>query len=1004
MFDSTQTQIGSTTGGKGGDIVIQTDKLYKSTTFSILASNPLTNCADTLDTKPTVGVNVTATVNASSPQSVICEGDTVQLFGSIGGAATYASWSSSGLKGRFIFKANSLDALYIPGDDDISSANVILTLTTNDPDGPGECLAIAVDIKIKINKKPAVFFSFASADNYCIDASPVDLTNFVSIQGGTFSGKGVTGNNFDPSVAGSGTHTLNYALTDMATGCTNLSAADIIVNKLPVIDFSGLSPSYCKDTSNQVIKLIPINDDPNGTGVFYGFLGLSIDGKFIPGVLDPGIYTINYKFTNSKNCTNIISKKVKISPLPVAGFTVQNFCVGKKVVFKDISTVDNTLGNKITQWFWDFGDGDPTGNTLQNPIKFYALTGTYPVSLTVSTDDGCRNTFTSSVTIGEIATPNFTWSGGCEGGPTYFEGKADGLVTTWKWDFGDPSSGNLDTLSGMNAFHQYATPGEYFVRLRIGTAEGCINDVVKKVYVLPYKVITSNAQYFEGFEQGKGGWVADNLQQDTLYSWKLKNPSGSIINKAYQGTSAWVTDYKSDSSYLPNENSYVYSPCFNITGLKKPIISLYIFNSTEISRDGAVLQVSTDGGKTWKRLGDINSGLNWFNTGPILSNPGQQPAGEGAVGWSGTDSLWKRAVYNLDDYLIYPSVRFRLAFSSNGDNILTRPFDGFAFDNVSITERDHIVFLEHFTNITNAENVSENNFITSIVNNSNDEAIAVQYHTNFPVPNDPFYLANPNDLSARALYYGIPSTPRTVVDGNTFNTKLSTQPGGVNFYKTQKLNVPEFKINLQLTPGPNNSIKINADIKSTSDNNDSVWVQFLLIEKNINKDGINYRNVVRKIFPDVTGIKLFKQWTTGNLITLPTQNLILNNNFISDPSQVAVVMVVQNYISKEVYQCAYAEPNFTPDIISGIENFEETGISVFPNPADEELKIKIAGRLGKTNWVIFDPLGKERLNGTFIQGEENNLINTRALSAGNYVLKIMGNNNFSKAISIIIIH
>ncbi len=1006
LYDSTNTQVGATIGGTGGDVLINTGNLYKTTKFSVLAFNPNTNCKDTLDSKPVVGVTVTAQVSASSPQSLICEGDTISLFGSISGAASFASWSSSGIKGRFIFTANSYNARYIPGADDITAGRVTLTLTTNDPDGPGPCLAIAIDVDVNINRKPVVFFSDAGADNYCFDAAPVDLTVFVSPKGGTFSGAGVAGSKFYPSLAGAGTHTISYTIIDSVSNCKNISNADIIVNKLPAIDFVGLSATYCKDTSNQVVKLIPINDDPNGSGVFYGFLGLTINGTFIPGVLAPGVYTINYKFTNSNGCTNIITKQVKISPIPKADFIADNFCVGKKVVFNDASTIDNTLGDKIIQWFWDFGDGDPTGNNFQNPIKYYAFPGTYIISLTVVSNNGCRSTVTGKVTIGEIATPSFTWSGGCEGGATYFSGNIISGIDTYKWDFGDPASGNLDTTSGTNVQHQYSTPGTYLVRLRIGNTKGCVNDIIKKVYVLPYITITRNKQYFEGFEQGSGGWVADNLLQDSLYSWKLKTPSASKqkIKKAYEGSNAWVTDYKPDTSYLPNENSYVYSPCFNISDLKKPIVSLYIFNSTEPFRDGAVMQVSIDGGKTWDRLGDLNSGLHWFNAGPILSNPGQQPAGAGAVGWSGTDSLWRRAVYNLDNYINASTLRFRIAFSSNGDNVLTQPFDGFAFDNVSITERDHIVLLEHFTNTANAESIAEDAVINDLVFNTNDEAIEVQYHTDFPGTGDPFFNSNPNDLSAKALFYGIPQTPRTVIDGSFTNIKLSNSPIMKTYFNTQKLSVPKYKIDVALSAGEKNIIAVSSKIKSTGISNDTLTVQYLLVEKSASIGNQNFRNIVRKIFPDVTGVKLFNSWIAGTEITMPIQNLFLNTNIVKDPKNLAIVVVVQNYATKEVYQCAYIELNFTPDVINGNEDEKLSGIYLYPNPAGEEVKIIIKNNNSdKLSWYLYDVLGNEKLNGKFNSSEEN-VINIKNINAGNYILKIIKNDASIKNARLVIVH
>ncbi|REK51802.1 MAG: PKD domain-containing protein [Bacteroidetes bacterium] len=57
---------------------------------------------------------------------------------------------------------------------------------------------------------------------------------------------------------------------------------------------------------------------------------------------------------------------------------------------------DNSSANAIS-WTWDFGDGN-TSN-MQNPAHTYSVPGTYQISLTVSTSDGCEHTSTQSITV-----------------------------------------------------------------------------------------------------------------------------------------------------------------------------------------------------------------------------------------------------------------------------------------------------------------------------------------------------------------------------------------------------------------------------------------------------------------------------------------------------------------------------------------------------------------------------------------------------------------------------
>ena len=66
----------------------------------------------------------------------------------------------------------------------------------------------------------------------------------------------------------------------------------------------------------------------------------------------------------------------------------------KGVTFTDLSTDSD---GTIVSWFWDFGDGKTS--TEQNPRHWYSGYGTYTVTLTVTDDDGARNSQSKTVTF-----------------------------------------------------------------------------------------------------------------------------------------------------------------------------------------------------------------------------------------------------------------------------------------------------------------------------------------------------------------------------------------------------------------------------------------------------------------------------------------------------------------------------------------------------------------------------------------------------------------------------
>jgi large repetitive protein len=91
----------------------------------------ITDCAD-----PTACKTNPATANAGN-DATICAATSYKLAGTIGGAATSSTWTTSGT-GTFS-DPTALSATYTPSMADIEKGTVTLTLKTDDPDGAGTC-------------------------------------------------------------------------------------------------------------------------------------------------------------------------------------------------------------------------------------------------------------------------------------------------------------------------------------------------------------------------------------------------------------------------------------------------------------------------------------------------------------------------------------------------------------------------------------------------------------------------------------------------------------------------------------------------------------------------------------------------------------------------------------------------------------------------------------------------------------------------------------------------
>jgi PKD repeat protein len=524
----------------------------------------------------------------------------------------------------------------------------------------------------------------------------------------------------------------------------------------------------------------------------------------------------------------------------------------------------------------------------------------------------------------------------------------------------------------------YRQPGKYMVSLTVASNYSCSATITKEIYILPS---VASYPYEAGFESSTQGWVADGLHS----SWQQGKPSGIAIKQAATGEHVWMTNLS--GAYHDNEKSYVYSPCFDFTSLKRPMISMNIWSHSQKGFDGAVLQASIDGGASWQNVGGINEGIEWYNQSAIIGNPGQQVIGQ--VGWSGVDTLWRNAKYILDEFKGKSSVRFRMAFGSNNDNPPDVQLDGFAFDDVYIGERDRIVLLEHFTNTSNPEANLENTFIDNQRNGNSEEVIIIQYHTNFP-GRDQLNEANKADPSARALYYGVPQTPRTALDGYIENEKFSQW--GVPALKRRKLVSSPFSIEIDFpATATAGTLAISAKLTALLKVEGNLFVHIAVIEKEVTdlyEGAPTFENVLRKMLPNAAGTQLNQTWLPGAFETFNQSWELVH---IKDPSQLAVVVFVQDEQTREIYQAAIKQPTVVPQVITSVGDDLATSdaVNLYPNPASDRTNVVFGHRLTSDHeWAVYDVVGKLVSKGIARKGQQSFTLDTSTYAEGSYLIQI----------------
>ncbi|MFN4285268.1 MAG: S8 family serine peptidase [Lacibacter sp.] len=192
--------------------------------------------------------------------------------------------------------------------------------------------------------------------------------------------------------------------------------------------------------------------------------------------------------------------------------------------------------------------------------------------------------------------------------------------------------------------------------------------------------------YLERFEDSNGGYFTTPAYSS--WKWGTTEPrSRNVVNRAANGNRGWFTNLS--GTYKPNESSWLYSPCFDLSTLTQPVLSFAHISQQENNFDFHTIEYTTDNGQTWQRLGTQNSGTNWFDA------PAQI--------WNTSLPRWH--VSSIDIPVNAPSVRFRWLFSSD----LLNQFQGIGIDDIHIFEKESIYTGSDVTNLT--QPVQGNNWV-----------------------------------------------------------------------------------------------------------------------------------------------------------------------------------------------------------------------------------------------------------------------------------------------------
>ncbi|HRG88119.1 MAG TPA: PKD domain-containing protein [Chitinophagales bacterium] len=308
-----------------------------------------------------------------------------------------------------------------------------------------------------INIRPQIFFNQLPATaQFCAGDSLVWNTGYPA-NGFTFAWS--NGEN-TPAISIKNSGTYQVTITDNANSNCQLTSTgvSVVVDTFPNYTL-GADTSFCAGNRLNFIYADSLQSILWSNGDTTRETVISTAG--------------NYSVTavNANGCVAEDEIYVSIKGIaPDVNFSNSIICATDTISFIDLTLPPN--GVPLQSWVWDFGDGNT--DTLPNTTHVYAGPGTYTVVLTVTTDSGCVNTLSKTLTGYLKPEANFISKVSCAEAETKFTDLSTttlpAQVQLRKWYFG-----TLDSSILQDPVYSFNQQGKYLVTLRVTNTDGCVS-------------------------------------------------------------------------------------------------------------------------------------------------------------------------------------------------------------------------------------------------------------------------------------------------------------------------------------------------------------------------------------------------------------------------------------------------------------------------------------------------------------------------------------------------
>lgn len=489
----------------------------------------------------TVGVDSPAIVDAGVVKDTICaNAGIIPVNGTVTGVGMSSTWSTLGT-GTF-GNPNNLSTVYNISSSDTTSGIIKLVLSSSG----GSCPSVKDTITYIILKAP--FIEAGANLNVCknayvaLNATITGVTSsgiWTSSGTGTFTPTiGSLNGYYIPSSADTALGSIKLTLeTTNNKGCISRKDS-LIVTFIPSPKANFVSTNACATKPLSFTNMsVPSASIASYTWDFGDGTGTSSLANPTYTYAVGNTYTVQHIVTLQNGCKDTIRKPVTVFISPLANFTASNVCAGNQSIFLDSSSVNT---GSLVSWNWNFGDGGT--DTLANPTHLYTNTGTFPVSFTVISSNGCATSTVKNVVVRPRPLAQFGMSATtivAYDNVSFTDqstATAPAVINTWSWDFG-----NTITSTLQNPTASWTDKGVYSVMLAIRDNFGCADTVRKDIVVTLLPMVptafTPNGDGSNDFLFVKGGPFVK-------MSFRVYNNWGELLFNTDDQEKGWDGKYK----------------------------------------------------------------------------------------------------------------------------------------------------------------------------------------------------------------------------------------------------------------------------------------------------------------------------------------------------------------------------------------------------------------------------------------------------------------------------